>query len=319
VIDERDALAPAREDDVLPALEPEASVEPLPAQGARRAVTAVVAVLLVVGVLAAAILIAGGEGDTLETVAVGETVPLGRLSQASSRTDAVSYRIEGTMEMPAFFGNGPRGEIDGGGTRGGGWGPSGPTMTVTVTVEHDATTGRLRSVVKSDGGFGMLNATTILDGDAMYFSAPVGLESQLPAGKTWVRGEIPEGSAPDAGIYGALSGSAFIDAIVEEGAVVTYAGKEQVRGTTTDKYVVSGMDEQSTEGTVWIDGDGRMRRLRFDTGGAGFATDMYVKDFGSDITVDLPDPSQVVSEDAIGFDSSTGGEWSGETGQEISG
>ena len=233
-------------------------------RGIERLLAAITAVLLLVGAVAVAVYADPDARErALETVAVGDTVPLSRLSDASAETSEVDYRIEGTMTVDA---------------------PE--PVTFDVVLEHDADSGIVRSTATSTTDEPM-KVTSLIAAGAVYLSGV-----PMPEGKRWVRVGLPEHVADNPAT---LSGTAIIDEAVAQGSTVTYLGKDEVHGVTADHYrvVVPAAAPNALE--VWIADDGRIRRLSssFEQQGVKGSVDLGVVDFAADVDLELPDPSEV--------------------------
>jgi hypothetical protein len=169
----------------------------------------------------------------------------------------------------------------------------------------------------------------VLDGTTVYLSGPA-LAGKLPAGKTAVKVASAEGLA---GIpSGTSSPVDTLQQLNQIGANVTQVGRESVRGVDTVHYsaTIDPSKASSSGGSqtitlpsfsipvdVWIDGDGRVRRMRtaidLEKMLGGFsallngkgptgtiALNLELFDFGKSVDVKVPDPGTVVDSAAVG-------------------
>lgn len=173
----------------------------------------------------------------------------------------------------------------------------------------------------------------IQDGTTVYVHFPL-LAKQLPAGKSWVKGdakELASSSGSSLGQFGSLAGAdprdtfSYLRAV--SGSIETVGG-EEIRGTATTHYRASidpvrlgklvPATQKSAFGSfdqmlsrsglteipldVWLDGDQRVRRLELafelDPTGSGqkarTAMTMELYGYGEPLDLTLPPPEQVV-------------------------
>jgi hypothetical protein len=173
----------------------------------------------------------------------------------------------------------------------------------------------------------------IQDGDVAYVSFPL-MADQLPAGKTWVKGDAKELSGANAGQlsqFGSFAGTDPRDVLGMLKAVsgsIEAVGTDEIRGVETSHYRASvdvakleqfvpaeqrqtlgsfdetakaaGLSEIPVE--VWLDADQRVRKLSLDIEAKQPGTDQSVKaslvvelyDYGKPLEIELPPPDQVV-------------------------
>ncbi len=173
----------------------------------------------------------------------------------------------------------------------------------------------------------------IQDGDTAYIDFPL-LAKQLPAGKTWIKGDAKQLSGANSGQlgqFGSFAGTdprdvfAFLKAVSGK---IDAVGTDKIRGVETNHYravidtsklaqLVPEAQRQSL-GTfdqaarqsgltalpldIWIDADQRVRKLSIDIDVKQPGTDKSVKgslvvelyDYGKPLKLDLPPADQVV-------------------------
>jgi hypothetical protein len=175
------------------------------------------------------------------------------------------------------------------------------------------------------GSLGGGNVESVLDGQTMYVKLPAPAAS---AGKPWFRVDLAS-AAQQAGVnlgsLGQLRQSDPTQALEYlRGATddVRRVGEEQVRGVSTTHYratvdlnkaaaslppdaraandeLVKSLGTSTLPSDVWIDDDGRVRRMRFsldaDGSGPGPATTVNLElfEFGVPVTVEVPPADQV--------------------------
>jgi hypothetical protein len=186
----------------------------------------------------------------------------------------------------------------------------------------------LRLLEGDDGGYGG-TSTAIFRETSVYYRLPAGA---LPGGKRWIRldlqdvadalgidlGPLVQGSQADPAQH--LLWLSALD------PAVTRIGEEEIRGTPTTRYRAAvdlgRLEGQAPPGKeaewsayvqtlrdrlglefipveVWVDADGRVRRLTHELGFAGSGRSARVttdlSDFGVDVSADAPPPGQVAA------------------------
>ena len=172
----------------------------------------------------------------------------------------------------------------------------------------------------------------IQDGDVVYLRFPP-MAKELPAGKTWIKGDAKDLSGPNTGQmgqFGSLAGTdprdvlGFLKAI---SGTIEAVGSEELRGVATSHYRASldltklaalvpaaqqnalgGFEEQAKQAglsnlplDVWIDADQRLRKLSVDIDAKQPGSDKSVQasfvvelyDYGTPLALDLPPADQV--------------------------
>jgi hypothetical protein len=173
----------------------------------------------------------------------------------------------------------------------------------------------------------------IKDGDLVYLHFPL-IADELPAGKTWVKGDVKELSGADAGElsqFGSFAGTDPRDVFGMLKAVsgsIESVGSEEIRGVETSHYKATidiskleqlvppeqrqslgGLDQAAAQAgltgipiEIWIDGDQRVRKLTFEVDAKEPGTTQHVKatfdvelyDYGKPLEITLPPADQVV-------------------------
>jgi hypothetical protein len=172
----------------------------------------------------------------------------------------------------------------------------------------------------------------IQDGDVAYVHFPL-LAKQLPAGKTWVKGDAKTLSSADTGQlkqFGSLAGTDPRDIFGMLKAVsgsIEAVGTDEIRGVETSHYratidtaklekLVPAAQRQSLGGLdqsvqqsglteipieIWVDSEQRVRKLSIDVDAKQPGTPMAMKaslvvelyDYGKALDLDLPPADQV--------------------------
>ena len=172
----------------------------------------------------------------------------------------------------------------------------------------------------------------IQDGDVAYVHFPL-LAKQLPAGKTWVKGDAKTLSSADTGQlkqFGSLAGTDPRDIFGMLKAVsgsIEAVGTDEIRGVETSHYkatidtakleqLVPAAQRQSLGGLdqsvqqsglteipieIWVDSEQRVRKLSIDVDAKQPGTPMSMKaslvvelyDYGKALDLDLPPADQV--------------------------
>jgi hypothetical protein len=173
----------------------------------------------------------------------------------------------------------------------------------------------------------------IQDGDTAYIQFPL-IAKELPAGKTWVKGDAKDLSGADAGQlsqFGALAGTDPKDVFGMLKAVsgsIEPVGSETLRGVETSHYratidvakleslvpadqreSLGGLDESAKQAglteiplDIWVDADELVRKMSMDVDSKQPGTDGSVKasfvvelyDYGKPLEIELPPADQVV-------------------------
>ena len=178
----------------------------------------------------------------------------------------------------------------------------------------------------------------IKDGDLVYLRFPL-IKDQLPAGKTWVKGDLKEladQSGGDLGQFGSFAGTDPRDVFGMLKAVsggITTVGTEKVRGVDTSHYMATidiakleklvpadqrqslgGLDQTAEQAgltgipiDIWIDGDQRVRKMSFEIEakqpGMSQTTkasfEVELYDYGKPLDITLPPADQVVDANTL--------------------
>ena len=173
----------------------------------------------------------------------------------------------------------------------------------------------------------------IKDGDLVYLHFPL-IADQLPAGKTWVKGDVKDLSGADAGQlsqFGSFAGTDPRDVFGMLEAVsgsIESVGTDEIRGVETSHYratidvskleqlvpaeqrqSLGGIDQAAAQAgltgipiEIWIDGDQQVRKLTFEIDAKQPGTSQHVKasfdvelyDYGKPLEITLPPADQVV-------------------------
>jgi uncharacterized protein YidB (DUF937 family) len=178
----------------------------------------------------------------------------------------------------------------------------------------------------------------IQDGDVAYVHFPL-IAKQLPAGKTWVKGDAKTLSAADTGQlkqFGSLAGTDPRDVFGLLKAVsgsITAVGSDKIRGVETSHYHATidpakleqlvpadqrqglgGLDQSARQAglaeipvDVWVDADQQVRKIAVDVDGKQPGTDAAVKaslvvelyDYGTPLQLKLPPADEVVDASSL--------------------
>ena len=215
------------------------------------------------------------------------------------------------------------------------------TATVAVdgeTLLEMEGTGNLRT---GAGQFTMHNYVSRVDPDRADFDMHVvGLDRthafldvgpilSLPPGKRWVEVTVADAVAEQ--LAGGADPSSGLDYLEGVADTVREAGREQVGGVPTTRYdltvdldslvarasagiaaidpvlaaryqqLAAAVDAGSGDGAAWVDGDGRVRRLRytFEFGDVTSTTTFELSDFGVPVDVAAPPDDEVVPFDDV--------------------
>jgi len=169
----------------------------------------------------------------------------------------------------------------------------------------------------------------IQDGDTVYVRFPL-IAKDLPAGKTWIKGDSKDLSRGQMSQFGSLAGTDPRDVFGLLKAVsgsIEAVGTEKIRGVETSHYratidlakveqlvpeaqrqSLGGLDQSAKQAgltglplEIWIDSDQRVRKLSIDLDAKQPGTDASVKaavvvelyDYGAPLELELPPADQV--------------------------
>jgi hypothetical protein len=238
--------------------------------------------------LALLAVIAAGCGDS--AVAVPELSSFTNVAHTSSAADSATFSLEADVKLPGLgkkLSFSAEGAFDT------------PAKRSQMSVDLSSFAELLQGLSSSLGGTvtGDLGSPddwkleVIQDGDTAYVHFPL-LAKQLPAGKTWVKGDAKTLSSADAGQlkqFGSLAGTDPRDAFGLLEAVsgsIEAVGTDEIRGVETSHYkatidtakvenLVPDAQRKTLDGLggsarakipidVWIDADQRVRKLAID-------------------------------------------------------
>lgn len=201
---------------------------------------------------------------------------------------------------------------------------AGQRSTVTGTGVQKGTSIRLSMRIRARGMTTRMDAILLREAGAyvMYMRSPV-LQPQLPRGKTWLRIDLSQQAASIGVDFSSLMNTSQTFGPLEHGLVsTTRTGGEVVAGAPTTRYRAvidirrvaraipaygrqvaaieraTGMRLGRTPYDVWIDGDRRIRRLRFSmpaSGGGTTVQTMTFLAFDQPVAISAPPRSKVVS------------------------
>jgi len=280
------------------------------------------------GVLA--LIAAGCGGGT--SVAVPELTSFTSAANASSSADSAKFELSFSMTMPLSdkpltF------------SAGGGFDKAADRAQLNFDLSSLAEL--FKSLGQSFGGTvsGDMGSPSdwkldaIKDGDLVYVRFPL-MKDQLPAGKTWVKGDLKEladQSAGDLSQFGSFAGTDPRDVFgmlkAVSGSIQT-VGTEEIRGVETSHYMATidiakleklvpadqreslgGLDKTAAQAgltgipiDIWIDGDQRVRKMTFEIEAKQPGTSQTTKasfevelyDYGKPLDITLPPADQVV-------------------------
>jgi hypothetical protein len=285
---------------------------------------AVVAAL--VGLLA---VVAAGCGGS--AVAVPELSSFTNLAQTSSAADSARFSLEAEVTIPGIskqLAFSAEGGFDTAAKR--------SQMSVDLSSVAELMKGfgaSLGGTITGDlGSPEDWKLEVIQDGDVAYVHVPL-LAKQLPAGKTWLKGDAKTLSSADAGQlqqFGSLAGTDPRDVFGMLKAVsgsIEAVGTDEIRGVETSHYRATidtakleklvpesqrqglgGLDQSARQAglteiplEIWIDGDQRVRKLSIDVDAKQPGTSASVKaslvvelyDYGKALELELPPADQV--------------------------
>jgi len=158
----------------------------------------------------------------------------------------------------------------------------------------------------------------VLDGGVLYIRAP--LADPLVGAPLWLSRTAPEGGpVGPLGLPVPWSGPLALLEALDRGDDLVPSGLDEVRGVGTQRFAASldlwseaveqlpGIETAAVGGTqlddvpasVWIDGEGRLRRLVLDLDGATLTLELY--DYGEPVEITVP-PAEAVRpvEDVLG-------------------
>jgi hypothetical protein len=286
--------------------------------------------LVLTAAVGALALVAAGCGGS--SVAVPELTSFTSAASASSSADSAKFELSFSMTMPlsdkplSFSASG---------------GFDKPAGRTQLTFDLSSLAELLKSFGQSFGGkvTGDMGDPSdwkldaIKDGDLVYVHFPL-IADQLPAGKTWVKGDLKELSGANAGDlsqFGSFAGTDPRDVFGMLKAVsgsIEAVGSEEIRGVETSHYKATidvakleqlvpadqreslgGLDQAAAQAGVtgipieiWIDGDQRVRKLTFAVEAKQPGTSQTMKatfevelyDYGKPLDITLPPGDQVV-------------------------
>jgi len=278
-----------------------------------------------------ALLAVAGAGCGGSAVAIPELASFESVAQNSSTADSARFEMKVEMTIPgadealAFSAEG---------------GFDTPAKRAHLTFDLSS----IADLVKSFGaGFGGTvtgdlgspedwKLEVIQDGDIAYIHFPL-IAKDLPAGKTWIKGDAKDLSQADAGQmsqFGSLAGTDPRDVFGLLKAVsgsIEAVGSEKIRGAETSHYratidlakveqlvpeaqreSLGGIDQTAKQAgltelplDIWIDADQRVRKLSIDLDAKQPGTEASLKaavvvelyDYGTPLELDLPPADQV--------------------------
>jgi hypothetical protein len=286
--------------------------------------------LLLTALVATLALAASGCGGS--AVAVPELTSLTQIAQTSSATDTAKFALMLDLTIPgadqklSFTAEG---------------GFDTPAKRAQLTFDLSSFAELFKTLGSSLGGtvkgdFGNpedWKLDAIQDGDTAYIRFPL-IAKQLPAGKTWIKGDAKDLSSADTGQlsqFGSFAGTdprdvfGFLKAV---SGPIEAVGSEKIRGVETSHYratvdtakleqLVPAADRQSLGGLdqaakqagltelpldIWIDAEQRVAKLSVDLDAKQPGSDAAVKaalvielyDYGAPLDLELPPADQVV-------------------------
>jgi len=275
-----------------------------------------------------AVAVAGCGGSA---VAVPELTSFNSIAQKSSSADSARFDLKVEMALPgadealSFSAEG---------------GFDTPAKRAQMTFDLSSLAELLKGFGSSFGGTvtGDLGSPedwkleVIQDGDTAYIRFPL-IAKDLPAGKTWIKGDAKDLSNADAGQmsqFGSLAGTDPRDVFGLLKAVsgsIEAVGTEKIRGVETSHYratidmakveqlvpeaqrqSLGGLDQSAKQAgltelplEIWIDSDQRVRKLSIDLDAKQPGSDASVKaslvvelyDYGTPLELELPPADQV--------------------------
>ncbi len=281
---------------------------------------------VVVGLFA---VVAAGCGGS--AVAVPELTSLTSVAQKSSAADSARFTLTVEMAVPGSdkLSFGAEGGFDT------------PAKRAQMKMDLSSLATLLKSFGSSLGGTvtGDLGSPddwkleAILDGGTAYIHFPL-LTKKLPAGKTWIKGDVKDLSSAQSGQLGQFGSLAGIDPrdvfgfLKAVSGSIEPVGSETIRGVQTSHYratldiaklaqllpaaqrqSLGSLDQAAAQAgldalplNIWIDSDQRVRKLSLDLDAKQPGTDQSVKasfvielyDYGAPLDLQLPPAEQVV-------------------------
>ena len=285
--------------------------------------------VLVAALVAALAVVAAGCGTS--AVAVPELASFRTVAQKSSAADSARFSLQLELTIP---GVGKPLAVDAQG------GFDTAAKRAQVSFDLSSLAGLLESFGSAFGGAtggglgsGDWKLEAIRDGDTAYVKFPP-MADQLPAGKTWIKGDAKTLSSAQAGQLkqlGSLVGTDPRDVFGLLKAVsgsITAVGSDEIRGVETSHYhatidtakltqLVPAAQRQSLGGLdqaagqaglteipvdVWVDSDQQVRKISIDVDAKQPGTDVAVKaslvvelyDYGTPLELTLPPADEVV-------------------------
>jgi len=290
-----------------------------------RRLSAPLAALVAVLALAAA-------GCGGQAVAIPELTSLTQVAQTSSAVETARFALTLDMTMPGSeqkLSFGAEGGFDA------------PAKRAQLTFDLSSLAELFKTIGSSFGGTmtGDLGSPedwkleAIQDGDTTYIKFPL-LAKQLPAGKTWIKGNAKELSSADGGQlsqFGSFAGTDPRDTFGLLKAVsgsIELVGSEKIRGVETNHYraavdmaklealvpaarrqSLGGLDQAAKQAgltalplDVWIDAEKRVAKLSVDLDAKQPGSEEPVKaslvielfDYGKPLELALPSADEVV-------------------------
>lgn len=285
---------------------------------------------LLAALVAVLVLAASGCGGS--AVAVPELTSLTQIAQKSSATETARFALTLDMTVPgadqklSFSAQG---------------GFDTPAKRAQLTFDLSSLAGLFKSFGTSLGGtvkgdFGNpedWKLEAIQDGETAYIRFPL-IAKQLPAGKTWIKGDAKDLSRADAGQlsqFGSFAGTdprdvfGFLKAV---SGSIEAVGSEKIRGVETSHYratvdtakleqlvpadqrqSLGGLDQTAKQAgltelplDIWIDAEQRVSKLSVDLDAKQPGSDAALNaslvvelyDYGAPFDVELPPADQVV-------------------------
>jgi hypothetical protein len=276
-------------------------------------------------------LVAAGCGGS-SSMAVPELTSFTSAAKASSAADSAKFELTFSMTMPlsdkplSFSASG---------------GFDKPADRAQLNFDLSSLAELFKSLGQSFGGkvTGDMGSPSdwkldaIKDGDLVYIHFPL-IEDKLPAGKTWVKGDVKElagAGGGDLDQFGSFAGTDPRDVFGMLKAVsgsIRSVGTEEIRGVETSHYMATidiakleklvpaaqreslgGLDQAATQAgltgipiDIWIDGDQQVRKLTMEIETKQPGTTQTVKaslevelyDYGKPLDITLPPADQVV-------------------------
>ena len=278
------------------------------------------------------VLAVAAAGCGSSAVAVPELTSFTPVAQKSSAADSARFEIAFEMTMPGA-GEALSFSAEGGFDT--------PAKRSHLTFDLSSLAELFKGLGSSFGGTvtGDLGSPedwkleAIQDGDTAYIRFPL-LAKELPAGKTWIKGDAKDLSNADAGQlnqFGAFAGTDPRDVFGLLKAVsgsIEAVGSEEIRGVETSHYravidtakieqlvpeaqrqSLGGLDQSAKQAgltelplDIWIDAEQRVRKLSIELDAKQPGTDQSVKaalvaelyDYGVPLDLELPPADEVV-------------------------